>query len=178
MDSKVLVNNIKGSFLRDELNDSLLIVPQGCSYNEALIINRIGNEILRVSDGKNSLGEITRILSKRYRQVPMAKVLNDVNSFTNQMLKLNMLKLKEEPKVYKGKQVSTIGDLSVHRCGEGDFKRITNILNNESNIFDFVTSTAKKEDYNPLTIRARIFNFLEEYYILHGNDEDLALIIF
>lgn len=174
MNQRIPEKNITGAFQRNELNGSLLIVPKGCSHNEAIIINRTGKEILEQINGERTISDIVNIIARQNGEVPLVQIQNDVDKFINYLFKMNLLSYKGDDKVYTGKQVARIGDLTIHRCGEGSIKRLLNLFKEET-YFDFLNSVLTKDSYDPLSLRAKLFNYLEEFYILERAGKDIAL---
>ncbi len=165
------IKNIDKSFQRAELEESLLIIPNGYSYNEALIINYLGKLVLSLCDGNRTIGEIIEIISKKEINKWSDKHIID---FVDQLSKLGLVKFEGTENMYEGKLVKNFNNYSIFRCGEGSFKRIQTIIQTK-HVLTVFNSTVRKDDYNPLNLRLRLFNYLEEFYILENHEGDVSL---
>ncbi|NLD50580.1 MAG: PqqD family protein [Clostridiaceae bacterium] len=174
--NKVVDKKTDNAFVRDELNGAMLIVPKGYTQNESLVINKVGREILDIIDGKRTILDIINTLSKRYRDVPYSRIQNDVYIFIDNMLKVNLVKFMEVDNMYNGKTVDNLGEYEIFRCSEGDFKVIQQILNSKSKVLDVFNAPIDESNYDPLSLRTKIFNYYEDFYLLQKDGKACALV--
>ena len=124
----IVLKRIKNAFVREELKNSELIIQNGKTYDDAIIINEQGKEILE---------------------------------FINRGVE----------KMYKGHDIKRINDFEIYRCSEGDLKLIYKILNDQDTILDMRDYNTPEELYNAISIRAKVFMYVEDYYLLRKEDE-------
>ena len=86
------------SVVTREIDGSVLIFPLvsgiGHSEDEIYTLNEAGQAIWKNLDGNKTLSQVSQILSRTY-SASLNELENDVLSFSNEMLKRGMLKVKK-----------------------------------------------------------------------------------
>ena len=77
----IVLKRIKNAFVREELKNSELIIQNGKTYDDAIIINEQGKEILEFINNKRTVEEIINLMIQKYPEVEKDVVENDVYSF-------------------------------------------------------------------------------------------------
>ena len=87
-----------------------------------------------------------------------------------------IIKVRGVEKMYKGHDIKRINDFEIYRCSEGDLKLIYKILNDQDTILDMRDYNTPEELYNAISIRAKVFMYVEDYYLLRKEDEIYGVI--
>ena len=169
----------KRAFVRKEKEDKLLFIPDGLTFNEALIFNNVGRYILEAIDGTQTVADINRLIVNMFPDIPPLIIISDIKTFLQDVTRLNVIKLKEGGfKVYDGKKIDRLNDSIVWRCGEGYIRRILKLLEDPSIELKYINPDDGEEMYDSLSIRAKQFSYLEEFYILIEQEQPTAMISF
>ncbi len=169
----------KRAFVRKEKEDKLLFIPDGLTFNEALIFNNVGRYILEAIDGTQTVADINRLIVNMFPDIPPLIIISDIKTFLQDVTRLNVIKWKEGGfKVYDGKKIDRLNDSIVWRCGEGYIRRILKLLEDPSIELKYINPDDGEEMYDSLSIRAKQFSYLEEFYILIEQEQPTAMISF
>lgn len=172
----IVLKRIKNAFVREELKNSELIIQNGKTYDDAIIINEQGKEILEFINNKRTVEEIINLMIQKYPEVEKDVVENDVYSFLYEGERREIIKVRGVEKMYKGHDIKRINDFEIYRCSEGDLKLICKILNDQDTILDMRDYNTPEELYNAISIRAKVFMYVEDYYLLRKEDEIYGVI--
>ena len=171
-------SKLKGSYYRDEEDGHFLLIPPYGSYNEALLMNGQGNEIVTlIRDGVKTPGDIVTTLRSRYPEAEEALIKKDVYAFLNVMRAKELISIRGADKMYQGKTIATIGDYSVYRCLEGDLKMINSVLGKKDVYAKFQYTDTYNGIYAPVYTRGRVFAYIEDFYVLKTVDGDVACML-
>ena len=144
------MKRIKNAFVREELKNSELIIQNGKTYDDAIIINEQGKEILEFINNKRTVEEIINLMIQKYPEVEKDVVENDVYSFLYEGERREIIKVRGVEKMYKGHDIKRINDFEIYNTPE--------------------------ELYNAISIRAKVFMYVEDYYLLRKEDEIYGVI--
>lgn len=169
-DSCVVINKIEGAFRRREGKGELLI-PKGMSYNDAMMINEQGIEILDAVNNRRTVYDIIQKMCLIYPEVDKSTIEKDVYKFLFEAEKMKFVKVKGVEEMYKGHIVKNSNEYGVYRCYEGDLKTIFSVLNNNDTVLDIIDYNTPAVLYNSVNVRAKVFMYSEDYYLLKKNDE-------
>lgn len=172
----IVLKRIKNAFVREELKNSELIIQNGKTYDDAIIINEQGKEILEFINNKRTVEEIINLMIQKYPEVEKDVVENDVYSFLYEGERREIIKVRGVEKMYKGHDIKRINDFEIYRCSEGDLKLIYKNLNDQDTILDMRDYNTPEELYNAISIRAKVFMYVEDYYLLRKEDEIYGVI--
>ncbi|OVE66734.1 hypothetical protein CCS79_17295 [Clostridium diolis] len=179
MDSKycTIVPYIKnGVFIREEDEENLLVIPAGYDYNSSMIVNEIGKRIIELCNRKNTITDIVDTLSVEFDDKDTDKILNDVRKFILVMKKLGVIQCNMEVEMYRGIDLCKFDNYLVRRLGEGNIKELEKCISNKESYF--VNSLPSEHEYETINLRAKLFGFLEEFYVLNENEETIAMVSF
>jgi len=179
MDSKYykVVPCIKnGVFIREEDEENLLVIPAGYDYNSSMILNKIGKRIIELCDKKNTVADIVNILSVEFDDKDIDKILDDVRKFILVMKRLSVIICNMEVEMYRGINLCKFNNYKIRRLGEGSIKEIEKFINLEESYF--INNLLPEHEYETINLRAKLFGFLEEFYVFSENEETVAMISF
>lgn len=142
----------------------------------AIIINEQGRQILEFIDNRRTVKEIIDLMIQKYHEVGENIIENDVYSFLYEGERREIIKVKGVEEMYKGHSIKRINDFDVYRCNEGDLKLIYKVLNNQETIMDIKDYNTPEELYNAISIRAKVFMYMEDYYLLRRGEEIYGII--
>ena len=157
----IVLKRIKNAFIRNELKNSTIIIQNGKTYDDAIIINEQGRQILEFIDNRRTVKEIIDLMIQKYPEVGENIIENDVYSFLYEGERREIIKVKGVEEMYKGHSIKRINDFDVYRCNEGDLKLIYKVLNNQETIMDIKDYNTPEELYNAISIRAKVFMYME-----------------
>ena len=172
----IVLKRIKNAFIRNELKNSTIIIQNGKTYDDAIIINEQGRQILEFIDNRRTVKEIIDLIIQKYPEVGENIIENDVYSFLYEGERREIIKVKGVEEMYKGHSIKRINDFDVYRCNEGDLKLIYKVLNNQETIMDIKDYNTPEELYNAISIRAKVFMYMEDYYLLRRGEEIYGII--
>lgn len=172
----IVLKRIKNAFIRNELKNSTIIIQNGKTYDDAIIINEQGRQILEFIDNRRTVKEIIDLMIQKYPEVGENIIENDVYSFLYEGERREIIKVKGVEEMYKGHSIKRINDFDVYRCNEGDLKLIYKVLNNQGTIMDIKDYNTPEELYNAISIRAKVFMYMEDYYLLRRGEEIYGII--
>lgn len=172
----IVLKRIKNAFIRNELKNSTIIIQNGKTYDDAIIINEQGRQILEFIDNRRTVKEIIDLMIQKYPEVGENIIENDVYSFLYEGERREIIKVKGVEEMYKGHSIKRINDFDVYRCNEGDLKLIYKVLNNQETIMDIKDYNTHEELYNAISIRAKVFMYMEDYYLLRRGEEIYGII--
>lgn len=172
----IVLKRIKNAFIRNELKNSTIIIQNGKTYDDAIIINEQGRQILEFIDNRRTVKEIIDLMIQKYPEVGENIIENDVYSFLYEGERREIIKVKGVEEMYKGHSIKRINDFDVYRCNEGDLKLIYKVLNNQETIMDIKDYNTSEELYNAISIRAKVFMYMEDYYLLRRGEEIYGII--
>lgn len=172
----IVLKRIKNAFIRNELKNSTIIIQNGKTYDDAIIINEQGRQILEFIDNRRTVKEIIDLMIQKYPEVGENIIENDVYSFLYEGERREIIKVKGVEEMYKGHSIKRINDFDVYRCNEGDLKLIYKVLNNKETIMDIKDYNTPEELYNAISIRAKVFMYMEDYYLLRRGEEIYGII--
>ena len=172
----IVLKRIKNAFIRNELKNSTIIIQNGKTYDDAIIINEQGRQILEFIDNRRTVKEIIDLMIQKYPEVGENIIENDVYSFLYEGERREIIKVKGVEEMYKGHSIKRINDFDVYRCNEGDLKLIYKVLNNQETIMDIKDYNTPEELYNAISIRAKVFMYMEDYYLLRRGEEIYGII--
>lgn len=172
----IVLKRIKNTFIRNELKNSTIIIQNGKTYDDAIIINEQGRQILEFIDNRRTVKEIIDLMIQKYPEVGENIIENDVYSFLYEGERREIIKVKGVEEMYKGHSIKRINDFDVYRCNEGDLKLIYKVLNNQETIMDIKDYNTPEELYNAISIRAKVFMYMEDYYLLRRGEEIYGII--
>ena len=172
----IVLKRIKNAFIRNELKNSTIIIQNGKTYDDAIIINEQGRQILEFIDNRRTVKEIIDLMIQKYPEVGENIIENDVYSFLYEGERREIIKVKGVEEMYKGHSIKRINDFDVYRCNEGDLKLIYKVLNNQETIMDIKDYNTPEELYNAISIRAKVFTYMEDYYLLRRGEEIYGII--
>lgn len=90
----IVLKRIKNAFVREELKNSELIIQNGKTYDDAIIINEQGKEILEFINNKRTVEEIINLMIQKYPEVEKDVVENDVYSFLYEGERREIIKVR------------------------------------------------------------------------------------
>ena len=172
----IVLKRIKNAFIRNELKNSTIIIQNGKTYDDAIIINEQGRQILEFIDNRRTVKELIDLMIQKYPEVGENIIENDVYSFLYEGERREIIKVKGVEEMYKGHSIKRINDFDVYRCNEGDLKLIYKVLNNQETIMDIKDYNTPEELYNAISIRAKVFMYMEDYYLLRRGEEIYGII--
>lgn len=172
----IVLKRIKNAFIRNELKNSTIIIQNGKTYDDAIIINEQGRQILEFIDNRRTVKEIIDLMIQKYPEVGENIIENDVYSFLYEGERREIIKVKGVEEMYKGHSIKRINDFDVYRCNEGDLKLIYKVLNNQETIMDIKDYNTPEELYNAISIRAKVFMYMEDYYLLRRGEKIYGII--
>lgn len=172
----IVLKRIKNAFIRNELKNSTIIIQNEKTYDDAIIINEQGRQILEFIDNRRTVKEIIDLMIQKYPEVGENIIENDVYSFLYEGERREIIKVKGVEEMYKGHSIKRINDFDVYRCNEGDLKLIYKVLNNQETIMDIKDYNTPEELYNAISIRAKVFMYMEDYYLLRRGEEIYGII--
>ena len=172
----IVLKRIKNAFIRNELKNSTIIIQNGKTYDDAIIINEQGRQILEFIDNRRTVKEIIDLMIQKYPEVGENIIENDVYSFLYEGERREIIKVKGVEEMYKGHSIKRINDFDVYRCNEGDLKLIYKVLNNQETIMDIKDYNTPEELYNAISIRAKVFMYMEDYYLLRRGEQIYGII--
>ena len=172
----IVLKRIKNAFIRNELKNSTIIIQNGKTNDDAIIINEQGRQILEFIDNRRTVKEIIDLMIQKYPEVGENIIENDVYSFLYEGERREIIKVKGVEEMYKGHSIKRINDFDVYRCNEGDLKLIYKVLNNQETIMDIKDYNTPEELYNAISIRAKVFMYMEDYYLLRRGEEIYGII--
>lgn len=170
-DSCVVRSDADKWFVRNEKNGTRVIIPEGFSLNDALIVNKQGAAIASQTNKGRTIGQITDYMISLFPNADAEQVRKDVYAFLDKLFHAGLVKIKGAEKMYKGNSIGVIEDYVVYRCAEGDLKEINRVLDCDAPFFEDQNVDLVEGIYNPLGVRARVFAYTEEFYILKDKDE-------
>jgi len=171
---------------REEKEGFYTIIPKYHPETKELVINRTARELLELCDGRRTLEEIEKEMLFRYPEIPSAKIKADVLSVISKFSRLLVIEwIGENPFLYKKEEILS-DDLSLVVGQEEDIFKILKFIDG-SNIFQEIKYS---EDYfyykDPLlneleyveevALRAKLFSYAEEFFLLRKNSEIIGLI--
>lgn len=90
----IVLKRIKNAFIRNELKNSTIIIQNGKTYDDAIIINEQGRQILEFIDNRRTVKEIIDLMIQKYPEVGENIIENDVYSFLYEGERREIIKVK------------------------------------------------------------------------------------
>lgn len=171
----IIKRNFDKAFIRKEQDGRFLVIPEGLSANEALVFNVVGSEIMKLIDDRKTPRDIKNILVKKYKNVAIHKLFADIDSFLRKMHYMQLIDIEEDDQLRKPNIIYSNCEFTILRCQETDFQMIYELLQKQAN--ECIDSFTVREDVvTPLGLRAKLFNFIEEFYILMESGIPIGLV--
>lgn len=180
------------NFIREEKNGYFSIVSKYTPEYSIQLFNRVAKEITDDCDGVNSVDSIINNLFNRYPKASESLIRNDVHKtlillskygFINWKNNLNPFKINRE-RISKSLNDTQI----ITKSYEEDLTEIVEYLDkclynessNQESFLKYIYPEAmnNKYLYSEFALRQRIFNQLEEFYILRTKNEITGIISF
>lgn len=80
--------------------------------------------------------------------------------------------------MYKGLDIYTFSDYVIHRCGEGNINDLVSILELEAKKIYLTNDVINRStNIKKLYIRDKLFNYVQEFYILKDNEGNIISIL-
>jgi len=148
------------------------------SYN---ILNNTAKEITELCDGNNTLEDVINLMKIKYKDINAETIKNDVEQMLllldrNELIEweknINPFAINE--KLYE-KEIKD--NLKLYKTSPYHFKEIYTLLNTQNYNFKIINPVFLKGIfYNEVSLRHRLFNYSEFFYILKNNIETIAII--
>ncbi|MDR3602093.1 MAG: PqqD family protein [Desulfosporosinus sp.] len=169
------------TFVREENEENLLLIPPGFGINESFVVNSVSKEILRCVDGKRTVYDVAQHIQNQYAgEISIDTVVTDVEFILKKLTGIGIIGwAKGAVEMYKGERVFKSNEYYVWRAGEGMFKDALEIIVSEKRFFSYTCPYSNIDDYSSgLVLRNRLFSFSEEFYFLFvkGMEKPKALI--
>lgn len=162
-------------FIRDEGKNKLIISRLG--YDEGLILNPTGNEIYNLIDGKRCIGDIIQLLCNKYESIDCKVIEKDVKNILKSLFKQEIITFEGVSKMETGKVLYEKDNYRIRALNEFAFQEIVDFLKEQENSL-LVINEMGIETYNEITIRTKLFNYSEEFFVLEKENRIVALISF
>ncbi len=180
------------NYIREEKNGFFSIVSKYTPEYSVQLFNRVAKEITDYCNGTNNVKSIINNLANHYPKVSNNLLKNDVHKTLILLSKYGFVNWKEglNPfKINRERITKNINDsLLITKTYEEDLKEIVEYLNKylykvpskREPFIKYIYPAAihNKFLYSEFALRQRIFNQLEEFYIISKNDEILGIISF
>lgn len=161
----VVCKKIEDAFIRKESENNFLIIPEGRSISDAIVINAIGYEIIGLIDGEKTVREIANNLYEKYTTISYLRINQDVETFLIEMFSNDIInfmpnKINEKNIIYEDQ------DYIIIRSTEINYNDIINMMMNTNFDIDYLNNEIDGGIYNSVDIRRRLFDFTEDFYFL------------
>jgi len=171
---------------REEKEGFWTITPKFYPEVKELVINRTAHMILEFCDGKTSIEEIIDKMKEAFPLVESRQIQKDVYSTLEKFSRLLVVEwIGENPFLFKNESILA-NDEILMTAQEDDIIRIEKFIN-DSNIFIEDKKQTELflhrdplicslEEYSVVSLRAKLFHFIEEFFLLEKDREIRGLI--
>ncbi len=171
---------------REEKEGFWTITPKFYPEVKELVINRTAHMILELCDGKTSIEEIIDKMKEAFPLVESRQIQKDVYSTLEKFSRLLVVEwIGENPFLFKNESILA-NDEILMTAQEDDIIRIEKFIN-DSNIFIEDKKQTELflhrdplicslEEYSVVSLRAKLFHFIEEFFLLEKDREIRGLI--
>ena len=175
------------AYKREEGDGYLTIIPKYHPETRELMINLTAAQILNLCNGGRNLEEIEKEMHTLYPLVPADSIKKDVLSTVAKFSRMAVVEWKGENPFIDEKE-EPISDLYSMVVGqEADILKIhsfvlaSDVLSNSKgtktkNYFMYHDPYIRASDYSEITLRFKLFNYIEEFFLLTSKGEICGLI--
>ena len=174
------------SYEREEKEGYWTIIPKFHPETRELVINHTSRKILELCDGKREIEEIVDGIKDIFPTIAKEKIQEDVNVALERFSRLLIIEwVGENPFLYKREAILS-GDQTAMIAQENDILRIkefiekSNLLadkkEQDANLFLYKDSFISPYEYEDVPLRAKLFHFVEEFFLLEKGSEICGLI--
>ncbi len=174
-------------YKRKEKEGFWIITPKFYPEVKELVINSTAHMILEFCDGKTDIEGIIDKMKETFPLVERKQIQKDVYSTIEKFSRLLIIEwIGENPFLYKNENILANGKILM-TAQEDDILRIEKFIK-DSHIFEESKGDTANfflhrdplicspEEYNIISIRAKLFHFIEEFFLLEDNGEICGLI--
>ncbi|WP_250931689.1 PqqD family protein [Clostridium felsineum] len=161
---------------RKEKNGFISCYLKEAPFLNDVLINHIGQDVLKLCDGIKTIEEILNIMTRRYEDVDPQRISNDLIQVLYNYSEVGLINwIGGSPFMYKTEKKIN-GNYTITLASEEDFREICSffqgdILKRKANI-NYLIYGAKIEDYrSEIAFREKLFSYSEEFFILKNNDK-------
>lgn len=172
-----IFNENKLSFMREEKKGCWLIRLKEFPELQDLIINHITKEIFNYCTGKNDVEAIINKMQQKYITTNITTIRNDVGLILSKFSHLGVVSWgnKNDPYLVVNERLFE-NNYKIRCAVESDYMTVYNyIYKNHSNFFKF--AEYYNQSYTDLSVRAKIFYGMEDFYILFDQNEQIVCMV-
>ena len=176
------------SYERKEKEGYWTIIPKFHPETQELVINHTSRKILEFCDGKRDIEGVVNEMKNIFPTVARKKIQQDVNVTLATFSKLLVIEwIGENPFLYK-RETMLSNDQVLMVGQEDDILRIKRFVEksgifqdnqsqiNKANLFLYKNPFTPIFEYEEVALRAKLFNFIEEFFLLEKGGEISGLI--
>ena len=90
----VIASKVHNAFRRNENNNHVLYVPKGKSYDDVLVVNEIGEQILQLAKNECTVREVIEQIHNDNPEIAYTKVEEDTYRFLQSAVGVNIIRIK------------------------------------------------------------------------------------
>jgi hypothetical protein len=177
------------SYAREEKNGYWTIIPKLHGETRELMINNTSKLILELADGKKDIEEIVAILKDKYPLITINKLSEDTEYALALFSRLSIVQWTgENPFLFKRERY-TENEVHFSIGTEDDLLAIYNFFKlnnynaslyeeNKSTIIAYRSPFNMPYSYEELALRQKLFNNIEDFFLLWENDKLIGIISF
>ena len=173
---------------REEKEGYWTIVPKFHPETRELVINRTAREILELCNGARTIEQIEAEMQSRYLETPNDLIYRDLCSTLARFSRLLVIEWDgENPFLYKREEIIN-DEFSLMIAEESDIIEIKSFIDNsgvlngkeprEGNFAQWIYKNPRilSLEYELVSIRSKIFAYMEEFFLLVGRDKISGLL--
>lgn len=171
---------------REEKKGFITAIPKYHPETRELVINQTGRMILKLCDGKTTMEGIVEKMHNKFPQIEKEKISKDVMTILSQYSRLRIIEwMGGNPFLWR-KETPLGDDYTAMIAQEDDLSLLKKFIdenlfqqekiNNKKELFFYKSPFISYLDYHELSIRAKIFNFIEEFFLLFKKDKLYGII--
>ena len=167
----------KISFIRKENNNYWIIRLKEFPELSDLLINHITKEIFELCNGKNDIENIVTNLQSKYQNVNLDLIRNDIGLILSKFSRMGVIQWNDNNDPYiVTNQKFFDNNYKIRYATESDYKLVFDYINqNKENFYKFIDYY--NQNYSDLTVRAKIFYKMEDFFILLNPENQIECMI-
>lgn len=165
---------------RKEKEGFWTVMPKYHPETRELVINHTARGILELCNGKRDIKEIAERMHDKFPQIEKEKILTDAMTIISQFSRLGIIEwIGENPFLWR-KETPLFDDFMAMIAQEEDILMIKKFIDesifqqnkpDDKSFFFYKSPSISSLDYHEVSLRAKIFNFIEEFFLLFKGDE-------
>ncbi|PIE84896.1 hypothetical protein CSA08_04810 [Candidatus Gracilibacteria bacterium] len=177
-DFKPIFNNEKLSFTREEKDGYFLISLKEFPELHEIIVNATAWKIFSLCNGNNTLEDIINVLCEYYENVEYNQIKADMADVLSRFTRLGLIEWEDENDPYIiNNDVLYDSGYKIRLARERDYHILFKYLNNVDYNYFYKFVSYLDTDYKDITLRAKIFYRMEDFYILLNADDNIECVI-